>query len=342
MPGEPARPEGQRKRHSPRLTGEIDDHEDKKSARWSEEIEGDHDAKIRETWAFQRLETFQIEVFPNGFPPSIDLNTVSCELHRSQHSDPHTHPITLLWRDNEDDIRAFGRAVSASTSWRDVVRGPAPLLIPAIGGEDEIMALAVLFHGCAMSGWLDKLWKLMRLDWVVYPDTHPKGAKPEFWAGVKLSRGGDYQEEWPQGHRRRLHCDISTLLGLTPATDDSSNESDDATKHIKKRKVAKRRRSRKSKTDQVDSDDEPLLGQGKRQEKAKEVNNMAMFVRLLPKLDQDRKEDKVWKRKLDLKLEKFQKEYVMGLGNRSWSSRSINSRRILSRTARGTSNFVRR
>lgn len=254
MPGEPARPEGKRKRHSPRLTGEIDDHEDKKSARWSKEIEDDHDAKIRETWAFQRLETFQIEVFPNGFPPSIDLNTVFCELHRSQHSDPHTHPITLLWRDNEDDIRAFGRAVSASTSWRDVVRSPAPLLIPAI------------------------------------------------------SRGSDYQEEWPQGHRRRLHCDISTLLGLTPATDDSSNESDDATKHIKKRKVAKRRRSRKSKTDQVDSDDEPLLGQGKRQEKAKEENNMAMFVRLLLKLDQDRKEDKVWKRKLDLKLEKFQKE----------------------------------
>lgn len=86
----------------------------------------------------------------------------------------------LLWRDNEDDIRDFGRAVSASTSWRDVVRGPAPLLIPAIGGEDEIMALAVLFHGCAMSDWLDKLWKLMRLDWVVYPDTHPKGVKPEF------------------------------------------------------------------------------------------------------------------------------------------------------------------
>lgn len=58
----------------------------------------------------------------------------------------------------------------------------------------------------------------------------------------------------------------------------------------------------------MDSDDEPLLGQGKRQEKAKDENNMAMFVRLLLKLDQDRKEDKVWKRKLDLKLEKFQKE----------------------------------
>lgn len=55
----------------------------------------------------------------------------------------------------------------------------------------------------------------------------------------------------------------------------------------------------------MDSDDEPLLGQGKRQEKAKEENNMAMFVRLLLKLDQDRKEDKVWKRKLDLELKKF-------------------------------------
>lgn len=58
----------------------------------------------------------------------------------------------------------------------------------------------------------------------------------------------------------------------------------------------------------MDSDNEPLLSQGKRQQKSKEENNMAMFVRLLLKLDQDRKEDKVWKRELDLKLEKFQKE----------------------------------
>lgn len=106
--------ERKRKRRSPRLRSEIHDDEDEKFARWRDEIEDEDAAKIRETWAFQRLESFQADVFPNGFPPAIDLNTVFCELNRSQHSDPLTHPITLLWRENEDDIRAFGRVISAS------------------------------------------------------------------------------------------------------------------------------------------------------------------------------------------------------------------------------------
>lgn len=292
-----------RKRRSSRLKGEKHEDEDKKFARWRDEIEDEDDAKIRETWAFQRLESFQADVFPNGFPPAIDLNTVFCELNRSQHSDPYKHTITVLWRENEDDIRDFGRAISTNKSWRDVVRGPAPLWIPAIGGEDEVMALAVLYHGCEMSEWLSELWASMQLDWVTRPDI----PKPEFWAGVKLSRGSKDQLEWTEGHQRRLNCDISSLLGLTTATDDSSNESDEAPKPTKKRKE-RRRRSRKSASDQVDSDDEPLLGKGKQQQKAKEESNMAPFVRLLLKLDEDRKEDKTWKQAMDLKLDKFQKE----------------------------------
>lgn len=316
--------ERKRKQRSPRLKSEIHDDEDKKFARWRDEIEDEDDAKIRETWAFQRLESFQADVFPNGFPPAIDLNTVFCELNRSQHSDPHTHPITLLWRENEGEIRAFGRVISASKkgdgiqpsgqviseskSWREVVRGPAQLQIPAIGGEDEIMALAVLYHGCEMSEWLAKLWKPMLLGWVVYPDTHPDSPKPEFWAGVKLSRGSKYQMEWTQGHQRRLHCDISTLLGLTPARDDSSNESE-APKTNKKRKVSERKgRARKSESPPVDSDDEPLVGKGKQQHKAKKEKNTEALVRLLLELNQDWKENKAWRQEINLKLGRFQKE----------------------------------
>ena len=296
MPGESILPEERkRKRHS---------------ARWKNEIDDDKDARIRETWARERLESFQNDVFPNGFPPEINVNTVFCELVRSKYNDPHTHIITLLWRENEDDIRAFGRAISRSKSWLDVVHGPTPLPIPAIGGKEEIMALAVLYHGCKMSNWLRKLWASMQLDWVI----HPTSPKPEFWAGVKLSRGSKYQAKWSQGHARRLHCDVSKLLDPTPARDNSSNDCEEPIKSHKQRKVTGRAGgSHKSKSVQVDSDDEPLVRIRKHRPKpAKPENNMEAFFRLLReedfKRDKERKEDRAWKEEISLKLDKFQKE----------------------------------
>ncbi|KAK0738782.1 hypothetical protein B0T18DRAFT_395010 [Schizothecium vesticola] len=276
------------------------------SGRWKDEIDDEEDAKIRETWARERLETFQNDVFPNGFPTEIDANTVFCELVRSKYNDPYTHIITLLWRENEDDIRAFGRAISRNKSWLDVVQGSAPLPIPAIGGREEIMALAVLYHGCKMSDWLSRLWESMQLDWV----THPNSPKPEFWAGVKLSRGSKYQAKWPQGHARRLHCDISKLLDPIPANENSSNVPAEATKAYKKHKVTGRKeKPRKSKSVEFDSDDEPLVRPGKLQPKPKSENNLGAILCLLQEMnrkrDQERKNDMVWKQEMELKVDKL-------------------------------------
>ena len=57
---------------------------------WSDDIEDEEDAKIRETWAFQRLETYHKEVLPNGFPPEIDLNAVFHE-RSEEHTSESSH-----------------------------------------------------------------------------------------------------------------------------------------------------------------------------------------------------------------------------------------------------------